>query len=141
MASWFDEIFGPGHRPIRRDVHVHVTGEGSGHQAAVPTGGEAFLLSPEGSIDRVHLAHFYHCGCSTLKPTGGRCGESGCGKVSCQSCHSICFGCQLPLCPQHVHYFYDEEGRRTPLCWRCFDSLQWHRTLDRAWRALLGRPR
>jgi len=139
MTSWFDDLFGGGHRPVRRDVHVHVTGDDDGHPTAVPTGGEAFLLSPEGSIDRVRLTQFYHCGCSTLRPAGGQCGERSCRKISCQVCHSACFGCQLPLCPEHAHYVSDREGYRRPFCWRCYDSLQWQSTLNRVWYTLIGR--
>lgn len=141
MASWLDEFFGGESRPVRRDVHVHVTGDEDGQPTTVPTGGEAFLLSPEGSIDRVRLTRFYHCGCSTLKPAGGQCGEPSCHKISCRECHTACFGCQLPLCSEHVHYATDAAGQRRPLCWRCFDALQWHATLGRVWHALIGRGR
>ena len=141
MASWFDELFGAGHRPVRRDVHVHVTGEDDGQPTTIPTAGEAFLLSPEGSIDRVRITQFYHCGCSTLRPAGGQCGDRSCRKISCQSCHSTCSGCQLPLCPEHAHYATDGEERRRPFCWRCYDALRWHSALKGALHALIGRHR
>lgn len=139
MTTWFDELFGGDHRAVRRDLHIHITGENDGTPTAVPTEGEAFLLSPEGSIDRVRLSRFYHCGCSTLRPAGGQCGERWCGKISCQSCHSACFGCQLPLCPEHAHFLLDPHGQRRPFCWRCFDDLQWQHALARICGGLLGR--
>lgn len=140
MTSWFDELFGGRHRPVRRDVHVHVTGEEDGHPTAVPAGGEAFLLSPEGSIDRVRLSRFYHCGCTTDVPAGGQCGETSCRRISCRSCHTVCYGCQLPLCPEHAH-FVSDGGRRLSFCWRCYDDLQWQSTVGRIWRALIRQRR
>ena len=138
MTSWFDEVFGGGHRAVRRDVHVHVTTDEDGHPSTVPAGGEAFLLSPEGSIDRVRVSQFWHCGHSTVAAAGGVCAEPSCGKISCQRCQYVCYGCQRPLCPEHANFVSDGGGRREPFCWRCHDDLQWQSTVHSIWRALLG---
>jgi hypothetical protein len=141
MASWFDELFGGGHRAVRRDAHVYVTDEQDGHPTTTPASGEAFLLSPEGSIDRVRLSRFWHCGHTTDVPAGGQCGEPSCRMVSCQSCHVVCCCCLRPLCPEHLYSATDKTGQRQPFCWRCYDDLQWQVTVGRIWYALTGRTR
>jgi hypothetical protein len=86
-----------------------------------------------GSTDSHHQNTVYHLsGCHCFRPPGGRCGEDHCGKVCCEEHHIFCGGktdpqpegCRKPLCQEHVYYHTFDDGRKVPLCRRCYQQAR-----------------
>jgi hypothetical protein len=80
---------------------------------------DADVLSDLGSVDK-NLGKricFRDCGCNG--PVGGRCGEDGCGSISCTSCHGRCCICAKPLCQRHSTFVDEPGGSRSRYCSRC----------------------
>src|SRR5437867_1615454 len=48
MSDSFDQLFGPGSQPIRRDASFHATQDASGKQVFEATEGAAITRSPDG---------------------------------------------------------------------------------------------
>lgn len=124
MTNEFDELFGPAEQPVRRNLHRRITVDADGRPVAQIIAGDSVSLSPTGSIDHVTLSldQFYHCGCNAQQPAGGRCGEPGCGRISCQRCFSRCGRCHKPLCLEHSKTFVADT--RISVCASCNGSLR-----------------
>jgi hypothetical protein len=137
LRSLIGMVFGPGTRPVRRNVQLLVTLDPQGRPTIAPEAIEAFVLSPNGSIDHLCVKpdRFYHCGCSTESRVGGRCVELQCARISCAACFGRCEQCKKPLCLEHSYYF-QAEGRPVRLCFSCFDSVTRRARLQQ-WQALL----
>lgn len=137
MANFFDAIFGEGCRTVNRDAEGWIITDEHG-QHVESSRAEALTLSGEDSIDRARISTFYHCGCSTLLPIGGRCAESGCRNVSCQRCFGRCSGpsCQKPLCLEHSSHLA-AEGRIVRLCRECYGPKRRRQLGLRTLRALV----
>ena len=118
-------LFGQAGTPVRRDLKLHSTRDTEGNPSVEPIGGEAFLLSPEGSIDRVQVSQdlFYGgCGCTTQAPVGGQC--SACGRISCAGCFTRCSLCLKSLCLVCVTRISTRDGEKD-LCNVCEDEVRW----------------
>jgi hypothetical protein len=125
MPNLFDIIFGRGAAPVRRNLQFRATVDHDGNPVIETVEGESISLSPEGSVDRTVVTpdRFYHCGCNAQNPLGGRCGEPGCGRVSCSRCFSRCSECHKPLCLEHVRTFENNTQRRF-VCRQCYGALR-----------------
>jgi len=123
MSNLFETLFGKLTKPVRRDTELRWTVDADGHPTVETVSGESFSLSPEGSIDRVKLTadRFYHCGCNAELPLGGRCGETGCGRISCAQHAGNCNRCSVPVCLEHSRYAATPEGGDIRLCRSCFE--------------------
>jgi hypothetical protein len=120
MASIFDSIPGAKGRPVRREAQLKVTRDEEGNLVMEPVDMEAIVLSPEGAVDRyvVRPQRFHGCGCPAEMPIGSKCGEPGCGRISCERCSARCQACLKPLCPQHVARLA-LAGQAMAFCSRC----------------------
>lgn len=140
MGSIFDTLFGLGNKPVRREVRLRLTVDEDGQPAVETVDGDAVALSPDGSIDRIQIApdNFYHCGCSSRQPLGGRCGERGCGRVSCAAHAGNCLRCQKPVCLEHSTWLRTsgDEGS-TRLCGQCHEAISRRQRQQKAIRFLL----
>ena len=131
MADFFDIVFGPGSRVVRRNAQVKLKTDGQGNVQVEPISGSVVTMSADGSIDRVKVIQqrFYDCGCTADGPAGGRCAEPGCGWVSCQKCFSRCARCLQPCCARHIEKLPTPDGA-VPLCLSCYGTVRrralWH---------------
>lgn len=132
-------LFGQTGAPVRRHVELRATYDDEGHPRTEVLGGESFVLSDEGSIDRVELTRdrFYSCGCPTQTEIGGQCGE--CNRISCVKCLRRCSNpnCREPLCIFHVTHVADSNGSTAPLCAVCGDEFRWKALVSRVTLGLL----
>jgi hypothetical protein len=130
------QLFGGGGKPVRRDVHMRKTYDQDGHQVLETTATETFVLSRDGSIDRVIVEHdvVFHCGCDIKNGLGGRCGEPGCGRLSCKRCFTRCYLCHKPLCLECAKDKIIGVDMPVRLCKRCYEQHSRRRTI----RALLS---
>ena len=136
-------LFGQAGTPVRRDVRLHSTRDQEGDPHVEALGGEAFYLSPEGSIDRLELTldrFFGGCGCTTNVQVGGMCSEPGCGRISCNRCFTRCSLCLKSLCLECVTRIQTEDGARD-LCHACADEFQWKSLPARLSLGLLPPPK
>lgn len=137
MFDFIDKFRGKKGRPVRRDMVIRSTVDEDGRPIHEVIEAGLFELSPEGSIDRVQIKpdRFYHCGCSAEHPMGGRCGEPGCNRVSCDRCFGRCEGgCMKPTCLEHARFLIDDRGRRVRLCIACYEDHQRRRRLRKVFR-------
>ena len=127
MDELLELLFGQSGTPVRRDLRLHSTRDREGNPRVEALSGEAFLLSPEGSIDRFQLSResFHACGCTSQVQVGGMCGEPGCGRISCTNCFTRCALCGKPLCLEHVRSIFSPDGARAVLCHMCEDEVRW----------------
>jgi hypothetical protein len=106
-------------------------------------GADSFSLSPDGSIDHktIHQENFHPCGHSTQIPVGGRCGEPGCGRISCAQCFQdlVCQNCRKPLCGPHAKRVQISPGVFATVCFDCCGTLKRRRILTAIGHAL-ARP-
>ncbi len=120
MDELIELLLGLGQTPVRREVRLLLTYDEDGVPTVQPLETELISLSPEGSIDRVHLthAHFMHCGCSAhLQQIGGQCVD--CGNISCVVHQGWCFLCRKPLCLECSNLVEHPEQGRVVLCPSC----------------------
>jgi len=73
---------------------------------------------------------------------GGKCGEPGCGRISCQKCFTRCRLCCKPLCLEHLRKLESRpsdlaEREEVHLCIRCHGEVVRRRALRGAVKALL----
>lgn len=126
IDGFFAFLFGktPDHELVRRDIEVKMTSDCDGNPVIDPVRGTAFLLSSDGSIDKVSVLQdrYYHCGHSADTPLGGMCGEPGCGKLSCTGCFSRCSVCRKPLCCECSHRFVIDGTTERDYCSYCLDE-------------------
>lgn len=117
MWSWLARLFGERTRPVRRDIEVNVTPDGSTVHAGTA---EWITRSPEGSIDRTRVTSFYACGCSTRYAVGGICSDCQ-TNVVCEQHLQHCRSCIRSLCPKCTFLFTTDDGRDpVPHCHACF---------------------
>ena len=141
MNNLFDLLFGLGHTPIRREVSVRITLDDEGHQRVEPVDGEAFMLSEEGSIDKIRFTQprFYHCGCAVESSRiGGQCANRSCRQISCIKHHGRCAACSKPQCLECSRYLADAEQGEVRLCPRCHETLSRQLVRRKITRALLS---
>lgn len=140
MPDFFDILFGNGAKPMRRDAQVRLRQDVNGNWIIDPVSGESFTLSPDSSVDRLHvdLDRFYHCGCNAQSPMGGQCAERGCKNVSCAACFGRCGICKSPLCLEHSRFLSEEQGQRVRLCRKCHDTLSRSRAHRSVVKALVS---
>jgi hypothetical protein len=144
MTDFYDIVFGPGSKALRRDAKVRLTVDADGKGAVEPITGDTIILSPVGSIDRITVERdrVYHCGCTAEVPMGGKCGEPGCGRVSCQKCFTRCRLCGKPLCLEHLRKLQagpdvPAEGAEVHLCIRCHGEVTRRKAVHGVVKALL----
>ncbi len=133
LLDLIEKLFGQASTPVRRDLKLHVTVDEEGHPSIEALGGEAFVLSPENSIDRVEISRdrFYGgCGCTTNVEVGGKCSEPGCNRIFCIRCATRCIVCLKSLCLVCVARIPTEDGARD-LCHVCADEFQWQTLVSR----------
>ncbi len=125
MSSWIRQLFGGG-QPVRRIVHVRQTVDEDGEEVQEVVGGKVVSMGPQGGVDTVNLEQdsTYHCGCNKKKRMGGRCGEPGCRRLSCESCFCRCLACSRPLCLEHASFCEGANGSRECFCRHCFGKLR-----------------
>jgi hypothetical protein len=141
MGNLFDELFGRGAKPFRRDATLRITFDAKGKPVVEPLTAVSSSLSPDGSLDRVEISldRFYHCGCSERLPIGNKCAEPGCTHRSCLNCSGCCYCCCKPICLEHSLYFSDgEEASRLRLCSSCHGRLVRRRAFHRFVRTVLS---
>ena len=90
------------------------------------------ISDQDGALESLFLEEKHNCDCGCFGPLGGRCAESGCGRISCIRCHRHCGGsdgqapdgCGKPICREHSHYLQLPEGKViVPFCRRCYGRL------------------
>jgi len=130
MTTFYDIVFGPGTKPLRRNAKVRLTVDADGKPVVQPVEGETIILSPEGALDQITVVpdRVYHCGCTAEVPMGGKCGEPGCGRVSCQKCFTRCRMCCKPLCLEHLRKTAPSvtdpaKAEEVHLCIRCHGEI------------------
>ena len=146
MDDFFDRLFRPGSKGLRRQAEVHLTVDADGKPVLAPVSGEAIVLSSEGAIDTITLVvpdRVYHCGCTVNIPFGGKCGVPGCGRLSCQKCFAHCLSCKMPLCLEHTRVLQNGADDVQPqaevhLCVNCYSQITRKKMFRAAVRALLG---
>jgi hypothetical protein len=107
-------------QPLRnKHYQEFATDEFTGQDRILDETFDADMLSALGSVDKElgKRICFRDCGCNG--PVGGRCGEDGCGAISCVACHGRCHRCQKPLCLRHSVLVDEPGGSRTRYCRRC----------------------
>jgi len=127
MMNFYDIVFGPGAKPLRRNAEVDITVDAEGRPVVAPVKGDKVILSPDGSLDGITVTvrdRVHNCGCNAELPLGGKCGEPGCGRVSCQKCFTRCRVCCKPLCLEHLRKLAPSpndpaQGEEVHLCIRC----------------------
>lgn len=125
--------------PVRRTAHViHMPDPETGQVDAQPVKDEIFVLSKEGSIDKIEVEHrtVYHCGCGIENPFGGRCVI--CRQLSCARCYGRCCSCQRPLCLEHSRFIETLPGRNDRFCPKCADAFKRRRVGRSIARGLLS---
>jgi len=117
MSDIFQDLFAGG-QPQRRDLKFRLTYDAQGRVVLQPLEGQVHIISPEDSLDTVHLAPdaFLDCGCS-VKPNQPRyhCCEPGCPHVVCEQHIKYCH-CGKGLCPQCQYSFEVSPGQPMPMC-------------------------
>ena len=90
------------------------------------------LSEEDNCLESYHVDEDSSCDCGCFAPPGGRCGEPGCGRISCVKCHRHCGGsenqvpegCGKPICREHAFYLQSPDGSHTvPFCRRCHGQL------------------
>lgn len=79
----------------------------------------------------------YGCGHDARRSRGGRCGEEGCFRDSCDECYARCSRCMVGLCLFHARSFQTELGPIT-VCSHCQGALRRSRFWRRFWAALVS---
>jgi hypothetical protein len=140
MPDFFDILFGPTSRPVRRDVRLHVRYDAEGNPIIKPISGQLFSVSDVECLDHAELEsdQFYHCGCNAQNTMGGQCNEPGCANVSCATCFGRCASCRSALCLEHSRYLTDDKGQTIRLCRRCHGEAIRKRILRSVARGLLS---
>ena len=115
-------LFSLGRRPVRRVAEVLIRDDSDQVESVQ---GTAFLLSEEGSIDKISVVNQrFHtgCGCTTGVPVGGKC--SRCSNIVCVNHLKLlmCGRCGTPLCARHSE-LKEVEGNPVRLCLVCSDVL------------------
>lgn len=132
MKTLLDGFFDDDAEKLRQEAEVKLKADPHGNLVIEPTHGEEVSLSDKGTIRRLkYKADRYHpCGCSAEEPSGGRCGEEGCGQTACARCFQRCRSCLVPLCVEcQQHTTVD--GQSTVLCMTCLAKLKGQRLLRR----------
>ena len=101
---------------------------------------EHYLVGPDGNLESSHTKTRSAWACGCFGPVGGRCSESGCGRINCARCFSHCGGnenqsplaCGKGLCREHAHYLPMPNGATVPFCKRCRDKA----IRSRRWRTI-----
>lgn len=133
MPNFFDHLFDELSRPLRREAQFQVSIDADGNLVYESVETKTTSLSPDGSIDSVHVVGFFHCGHVATDGIGGQCCEPGCRHISCWQCfvQSRCCICFKGLCLEHRRQVRTETEVLT-LCGRCFRELM----RRRRWRAI-----
>lgn len=127
-------------RPLRRDFSYRATSDEEGEPIMEFLGAKSHELTHDGSIDcrTIIQENFHHCGHTTQIPVGGRCGEPGCGRISCVQCFQQCINCRKPLCGEHAKRIEVSPGVIATVCWDCSGLLRRKHALGAIGRALLS---
>lgn len=125
--------------PIRRERRLRVTADDGGNPVLQPVDDKSIGVSAEGSIDSttINYDNFWHCGCPTHIPAGGRCAVGGCGRISCQQCAGRCSRCSVPACLEHSVFMAVADGKTARVCLRCHAALKRKQVLHQIGRLLL----
>ena len=127
MRRFLDALLGSGGQPVRREARVEITFDEEGNPAIEAVEGEAFMMSPEGGLDRVEVvrSRFFNCGCAAeVNKPGGMCGEPSCHRISCASCFGRCERCKRPICLEHSSFLEHPDVKGSRFCFGCFDVLR-----------------
>ena len=133
LLELLERLFGQASTPVRRGLKLHLTMNDEGNPSVEVLGGEAIVLSPENSIDRVEISRdrFYGgCGCTTNVEVGGKCKEPGCNLTYCIRCATRCQVCLKSLCLVCVTRIPTEDGARD-FCHVHADDFRWNSLIRR----------